>query len=428
MFQNYDKNNVWTDLQLLESGVINENRMVYFTNRIIFPIFNIEDKIVGFSGRTLTNEEPRYLNSKENGIFFKSKFLFNLNNVVKLSDVTNLYILEGYMDVIALHRAGVLNAVATMGVNLSSSHIETILAIENIKTVTLCFDNDEAGKLATFTNGISLLKSNIEVLVVNKNDEYKDMDALLKEKGKERLLSDLHNTSDFISYIIAIKLKESKLLTDVKEIFSIMIETNDILLKTKHLELICKMTGLHIDDVKTYYEQEKKKIVGDFSNKPHQEQFEVKEIKKNKNEEEKKINLFEINCRKILADFLFNAINKPQIIENFFSKIGFSIPQKYYPEFYNIFKILLLFVKEHDNEKQNYENFLNFVKEKCGMDVENEVKMFNDTNIRGSFETNYVEAGMKNIEQLKKKLLEYEIHLRLEKIKTEKDDKKIIGY
>lgn len=179
-----------------EIGSISNNNDIN-CDRLTFPIFNDDNQVVGFSARKIKEDQddlsPKYINSRDTKIFVKKKLFYNLNNAKKTFRLDQyIYILEGFMDVIALHKIGINSAVAVMGTNLSNDHIK-ILKKMNVK-VCLCFDNDLAGQKATI-KAISLLKeANIKTNVVNYLDKDNcDPDEILKNKGPEVLKKNLEN-------------------------------------------------------------------------------------------------------------------------------------------------------------------------------------------------------------------------------------------
>lgn len=118
------------DLQLgYEAGILSRNDTDFnyydrFRNRIIFPLANAQGRIVGYSGRTYTEQEPKYLNSPESPIFQKRKLLYNLSEARKsIRQKDEVILLEGFMDVIKADDAGLKNVVASMGTQLSNEHI-----------------------------------------------------------------------------------------------------------------------------------------------------------------------------------------------------------------------------------------------------------------------------------------------------------------
>lgn len=118
----------------------------FFNDRIIFSIEDENENIIGFSGRTIKDVTPKYLNTATNEIFKKEITLYNIANAIKYQNNNTLYIVEGFMDVIALYKIGIKNVVATMGVAFSLHHLNKILENMDIETIILAFDNDAAGE------------------------------------------------------------------------------------------------------------------------------------------------------------------------------------------------------------------------------------------------------------------------------------------
>ncbi len=154
-----------TPLSLLASGLVRQpedGRKPYdfFRGRIIFPIIDKTRKIIGFGGRTLGNGEPKYINSPETDLFRKGLTLYNLSNAVAARNQSpTLIVAEGYMDVIALHRAGFTRSVAPLGTALTNEQIIQLWRLSPEPLV--CFDGDPAGNKAAYraaTRALPLLK------------------------------------------------------------------------------------------------------------------------------------------------------------------------------------------------------------------------------------------------------------------------------
>ncbi|EMM7990816.1 DNA primase [Staphylococcus aureus] len=172
------------DIELAyEAGLLsrNEENFSYydrFRNRIMFPLKNAQGRIVGYSGRTYTGQEPKYLNSPETPIFQKRKLLYNLDKARKsIRKLDEIVLLEGFMDVIKSDTAGLKNVVATMGTQLSDEHITFIRKLTS--NITLMFDGDFAGSEATLKTGQHLLQQGLNVFVIQlpsgmDPDEYID--------------------------------------------------------------------------------------------------------------------------------------------------------------------------------------------------------------------------------------------------------------
>ncbi|HDE4568788.1 TPA: DNA primase [Staphylococcus aureus] len=159
------------DIELAyEAGLLsrNEENFSYydrFRNRIMFPLKNAQGRIVGYSGRTYTGQEPKYLNSPETPIFQKRKLLYNLDKARKsIRKLDEIVLLEGFMDVIKSDTAGLKNVVATMGTQLSDEHITFIRKLTS--NITLMFDGDFAGSEATIKKGQHLLQQGLNVFVI----------------------------------------------------------------------------------------------------------------------------------------------------------------------------------------------------------------------------------------------------------------------
>ncbi|MCG3201195.1 MAG: DNA primase [Gammaproteobacteria bacterium] len=120
-----------------------------FRDRIMFPIHDHRGRVIGFGGRILEQGEPKYLNSPETPVFHKGRELYGLFHARKANrQLERLFVVEGYMDVIALHQHGVSNAVATLGTATTRDHLERLFRVT--PEVVFCFDGDEAGHKAAW--------------------------------------------------------------------------------------------------------------------------------------------------------------------------------------------------------------------------------------------------------------------------------------
>ncbi len=139
--------------QLLDTGMLvkNEAGRLYdrFRDRVVFPIRDQRGRIVGFGGRVLGDDKPKYLNSPETPIFNKGRELYGLYEARQANrKLDRLLVVEGYMDVIALAQSGISNATATLGTATSKTHLERIFRL--CPEVVFCFDGDDAGRKAAF--------------------------------------------------------------------------------------------------------------------------------------------------------------------------------------------------------------------------------------------------------------------------------------
>lgn len=152
-----------------------------FWNRVMFPIMDINHRVIGFGGRVMGEGMPKYLNSPETMLFDKSRNLYGLN-FARSSRKTQILICEGYMDVIALHQAGFTNAVAALGTAFTMFHAGLLKRYTN--EVLLTFDSDGAGIQAALRAIPILKEAGLSVKVINMNP-YKDPDEFIKALGAE---------------------------------------------------------------------------------------------------------------------------------------------------------------------------------------------------------------------------------------------------
>jgi DNA primase len=172
-----------------------------FRERVMFPIHNKKGQIIAFGGRTLTTEQPKYLNSPETKVFHKSRELYGLFQAIQHHrELDQLIVVEGYLDTISLHQFGIKNAVATLGTAITSNHIHLLLRLTN--DVVFCFDGDSAGEKAAWRA--------LEIVLPMVNEGIKvrflflpsgeDPDSFVRKVGKEQFLAAVNNgvsLSDF---------------------------------------------------------------------------------------------------------------------------------------------------------------------------------------------------------------------------------------
>ena len=186
--------------ELIDAGLAlrGKNGGVYdrFRNRLMFPIIDIRNNIIGFGGRVMDDSTPKYLNSPETIIFNKRKNLFALN-IARKSKQGRIILTEGYMDAIALHQYGFDCAVASLGTSLTEEHANILAKYTN--QVILTYDGDEAGQNATRRAIPMLEKTGIQVRVLRMQGA-KDPDEFLKKYGAQRfevLLDACQNQAEY---------------------------------------------------------------------------------------------------------------------------------------------------------------------------------------------------------------------------------------
>lgn len=178
----------YEDEDLLESGLFlksKKNGVLFdrFSDRVMFPIFNLNKKVIAFGGRILGEGQPKYLNSPETILFDKSRTLYGLH-IARQMKYPYYILVEGYMDVIAMHEAGFTQTIASLGTAFTDGHAK--LLKRHTEQVVILYDNDGAGKKAAL-RAIPILRSNgINVKVLQLTDA-KDPDEFLKIHGPEEM-------------------------------------------------------------------------------------------------------------------------------------------------------------------------------------------------------------------------------------------------
>ena len=185
-----------------------------FVNRVMFPIINEREEVIGFGGRSIDGKEPKYLNSKESLIFKKKSSLYGINiaksYIMKQDEVI---LVEGYMDTIACHKMGIKNVVGTLGTAITEEHAREIKKYTS--NVVLALDSDEAGQKASKMAILTLLKFDLKLTILS-IQETKDLDEFFTVYKKERFDILYNNRLNWYDFIVDNRIK--------KDISSISIE------------------------------------------------------------------------------------------------------------------------------------------------------------------------------------------------------------
>lgn len=255
------------DLKLAGLVKVKEKGNFYdtFRGRLIFPIFNEYDKIVGFGARKLFEDdeiEGKYINTQETRIYQKRQILYGLN-FAKDSIRANDYVLivEGYFDLISLSQAGITNVVATSGTALTIDQLK--LLSRYTQNIILTFDADLAGIKAS-KSGIQLileLGMNLNVITL---PEGQDPDSYINIYGKEEFENLINKKVSFIDFVTNIYKKENKLNTPeekaefIKEIISFIVRIPDKIKRAFYIKEISNKYGLYESDLRDELEQSTK--------------------------------------------------------------------------------------------------------------------------------------------------------------------------
>ncbi len=233
---NYLKRRNYSTEILLKAGLISKsNSGSYydrFKNRVMFPIIDEKNNVIGFGGRVIDDAKPKYLNTPETVVFKKGKTLYGIN-YAKKSKEDMFIIVEGYMDAIALYQSGLDNVVASLGTALTIEQGRLIKKYKN--TVVISYDADEAGIEATM-RGLNLLDEldlNVNILTVPNG---KDPDEFVRKEGFDAFKKLLQKTDTLIEY----KIKKYKEDLDLEKPAD----------RIKYIKKVCKDLATLKDEVK----------------------------------------------------------------------------------------------------------------------------------------------------------------------------------
>lgn len=227
VLSNFLKKKEYSYEELIRAGLTKKSKIEgkyidYFRDRIIFPIFNLSGRVIGFGGRVLDDSLPKYINSPETLVYNKGSNLYSLNFAKEdIRKKNYIIIVEGYTDVLITQQYGFNNIAASLGTALTTKQIDLIKRFAD--TVLIAFDSDSAGNMATLRSLDLLVKAGLEVKVIALPQGYDPADFLIK-KGKETFQNLIDRSLSLIDYKLqllyskySIKIIEGKVKV-VKEI------------------------------------------------------------------------------------------------------------------------------------------------------------------------------------------------------------------
>ena len=198
------KNKNISNTIILNSGLSSSKEdAIYdtFVDRIMFPLWDLEGKVVGFSGRVYNKKDPsKYINSKESDIFKKGKLIYNYHKAKEeIRRKKFLIVVEGFMDVIALYKVGIKNVVATMGTAVTNDQANILKKLST--NVILCFDGDSAGNNATISCAKEMINVGITPSII-RLEEGLDPDDYIKKYGVEKFNEHINNAISLLDFKI----------------------------------------------------------------------------------------------------------------------------------------------------------------------------------------------------------------------------------
>jgi DNA primase len=252
-------------LKLVEtSGLIvqKENKGYYdrFRNRLIFPIKNINNQVTGFGGRVLDDSLPKYLNSPETPIYHKSRILYGLREAKQdLLKSEQVFIVEGYMDLLAMYQYNIPNVVATLGTALTLQHIRLLKGY--VENITLVFDSDQAGIKAAKRSVALFLKEQVNAQIMVLPDGH-DPDTFLAKWGTEAFLEKSKKAFGMMAFLIDSSLQKhgetiKGKITAINELKPLLSEIDDAVVRSLYIKEIAQR--LNVDESSVFAEVNKLK-------------------------------------------------------------------------------------------------------------------------------------------------------------------------
>ncbi len=417
------KNDVLTNLlikkefkntDIIKSGLIIQNSHGLhdiYSNRIMFPLENLEGKTVGFSGRIYnTSDTSKYINTKETEIFKKGEILYNYHRAKDACRLSKtVIIMEGFMDVIRAYTIGIFNVVASMGTAITKNH--ALLLKKLAPNIILLFDGDEAGEKATLSCIEELANVGVIPKVV-RLEENLDPDDYIRKYGKEKFLSKLENPINVMEFKMQhlkskINLNDSvELAKYVNECLKELNAINDDILREITLKKLVNESG--IDESLLRSKLENKKII--------KKETVVKEVKHYDKYEKAQRNL------------IFYMLNSIMVIKKYIKKTVFLPDDNYrrlankiryfYEEHNNSFNVadFYTYVNQSDNEDliKTLNNILNMnlKEEAADNEIDDYFKVINDYNIKNEINKIDFELQKSDNLNLKKEKLKKLVELK----------------
>lgn len=281
-----------------------------YNDRIMFPLYDVSGKQVGFSGRIYKNvDQNKYLNTKETKIFKKGEMLYHYHKAIShCREEGYVIVMEGFMDVIRSYTIGIKNTVALMGTALTNEQIKLIKRLSS--NIILCLDGDDPGRKAALKNGEAILKSGLEVKVVTlpKDD---DPDTFILKNGKERFLGLITSAINYSDYKINELKRNVDFRSDVEKSHYIneVIEQASTIEDPIRVEIMLKKLAKEYDIGYNTLEMRLKDIK---KSKPQQQLIIPKQEKQRKNKYQKATE--EILYFMLNNDWVIDQIEKENIL------------------------------------------------------------------------------------------------------------------
>lgn len=395
--------------EMLEIGLISYKDGRYFdkfTDRLIFPIINNKNKVIGFGGRTLTNSKVKYLNSPESEIFIKGQNIYGANIINKTRNRAKIILVEGYMDVIGLFNQGIDYAVATLGTALTQEQANLIKRYN--KNILIAYDGDEAGIKATL-RAIDIFKNmNVNLGIISFPDNL-DPDEFINKYGREKFEELLEKPISPIDFKLKKLYERTKTKIDfVKEIIEFLAEIEGNVLRDLYINKASNFIDVSVQSIR----DDVNNLIADRNKK---EEFKRKNsVKSANNGYKQNISREKLSKEKKSTNKNNNeSIQREILVYSLLEKKYFDLLSEYFPLVTN----------------EDYKNILDNIKRYFNKEISLEKIIYDDNfqrlNIKREYELVKDNINVPNIVvELKERLERFKLNLEKEKLeKLLKEDK-----
>lgn len=375
----YLKQKGYKDEELQNSGLVRfdekQGASDRFWNRVMFPIIDVNNRVIGFGGRVMGDGKPKYVNTQDTPVFDKSRNLFGLN-LAKKSKRPGIIFCEGYMDVISMHQAGFDNAVASLGTALTVGQVNLIKRYTD--KVYLAYDSDEAGTKAALRALEIMREFEMPARVISLKP-YKDPDELIQAEGTEEFERRLEQAQSGIMFEIQILAgqynqsdpqERTQFQKEAAKRLSLIL---DPLERGNYVESVAKQYGIDSSSLKetvTHY---------GISGKDRIDRSVWKDKKEHKSREEE-LEQKQLKAERLLITWMINEPSLFQGLKNivtpddFFEPVYHDIVKVLYQQYNESGKVTPAAIMNHYQSKEEHEKISGIMQQSFDMEVAREEK------------------------------------------------------
>lgn len=375
----YLKSKGYTDQDMKNSGLIAFDEKYgandRFWNRVMYPIIDPQNRVIGFGGRTMGDGKPKYINTQDTPVFDKSRNLYGLN-LAKKSKRDGIIFCEGYMDVISMHQAGFDNAVASLGTALTVGQVNLIKRYTD--HVYLAYDSDEAGTKAALRALEIMREFEMNARVISLVP-YKDPDELIQGEGKEELEKRIANAKSGTMFEVDLlannyNQQDPQERTEFqKKIAQRLCIIEDVLERNNYIETVASQYNMDKDGLKALVT----KYGTNMSAKLDSSVFRENKPRKSPSEEKEQQQL---KTERLLITWLINDVSLFKAVEgiitkdDFFEPVYHTIVKELFEQYESTGTVSPATIMNHFQSKEEHEMVSKIMQQNFDMEVDEKEK------------------------------------------------------